>query len=92
MIHYLLENNLDGTYNAVSSTPITQEQLNSFIAKYFNTSFIIPTLPTFLFKTILGERSALILDSQKVSNEKILTSGFSFQFDDIPSALEDIYR
>lgn len=92
MIYFLMENDLGGVYNAVSPSPITQETLNSAIAKQQNSSFIIPTIPQILFKLGLGERSALILDSQKVSSKKISEKGFVFDFIDIHSALRNIYK
>ena len=92
MIYFLLHKKLGGIFNAVSSQPITQQKLNTSLADHFNKSFIVPKIPEFLFKTVLGERSALILDSQKVSSEKISNKGFVFDFLDIHSALINIYK
>jgi NAD dependent epimerase/dehydratase family enzyme len=42
-------------------------------------------------KMVLGERSILILGSQKVSADLILSKGFVFQFSFLPQALKDVF-
>ena len=53
---------------------------------------ILPAVPGFLLKLVLGEMATLALMSQKVSNTKILATGFKFQHEDINAALEDILK
>ena len=40
----------------------------------------------------LGEMATLALMSQKVSDEKIVAGGFSYQYPTLQSALEQLYR
>lgn len=91
MIHFILQENLEGVFNAVSSHPVTQQQLNITLANHFNKSFILTKLPEWLFKVALSERSALILDSQNVSNSKIISNSFLFKYDKIKNAIESLY-
>lgn len=91
MLH-IVENQLEGVYNGVASDPITQFEFNNELALVLKKKFWIPQIPTLLFKIGLGERSQLLLDSQYVMNQKILDSGYTFQFTNVQAALKDIYK
>src|SRR5690606_34659467 len=91
MLH-IVENQLEGVYNGVASDPITQFEFNNELALVLKKKFWIPQIPTLLFKIGLGERSQLLLDSQYVMNQKILDSGYTFQFTNVHAALKDIYK
>lgn len=91
MLH-IVENQLEGVYNGVASEPITQFEFNNELALVLKKKFWIPQIPTLLFKIGLGERSQLLLDSQYVMNQKILDSGYTFQFTNVQAALKDIYK
>ncbi|MBK7889142.1 MAG: TIGR01777 family protein [Bacteroidetes bacterium] len=90
-IHALKENQLQSVYNAVAPTPVTHQTfmhtLRKTIAPY---SLTLPT-PAFLLKLFLGEKSAIVLDSARVSADKILHTGFQFKFRDLSAALKNIY-
>lgn len=92
IFYFVLKNNLSGTFNAVSSNPVTNTELTRAIAKTIQKPFFMPNVPGFVLKLILGEMSYLLLSSQKVSNEKIISNGFLFQFDDLDKALEDCLK
>jgi len=91
MLH-IVENQLEGIYNGVSSEPVTQFEFNNELALVLKKKFWIPQIPSLLFKIGLGERSQLLLDSQYVMNQKILDSGYTFQFTNVQAALKDIYK
>ena len=84
-------NNWKGLFNAVSPNPITQLELIKEIGKALNRPVFLPNIPSFILKFFLGERSILVLGSQKISAQLILKKGFSFQFLSLDSALREIY-
>lgn len=88
-------NNWNGIYNAVSSEPVTNKDFTQKICKILNQK-MKPAVPAIVLKTALGEMAQIILTSQKVSNQKIIsqksTLGFQFKYPDIDSALLDITR
>jgi hypothetical protein len=53
----------------------------------YGKAFITLPVPAFVLKIMMGERSIEVLKSTKVSAEKILASGFKFNYPDIESAL-----
>ena len=85
-------NNWKGLFNAVSPNPVTQLELIKEIGKALNRPVFLPNIPSFILKFFLGERSILVLGSQKISAKLILKKGFSFQFSSLDSALRDIYN
>ena len=84
-------NNWKGLFNAVSPNPVTQLELIKEIGKALNRPVFLPNIPSFILKFFLGDRSILVLGSQKISAKLILKKGFSFQFLSLDSALREIY-
>ena len=87
---FVLEKNKSGVYNAVAPNPITNLKLTKCIAKTLKKPLFLPAVPAFMLKLILGEMSALVLESQKVSSQKISSEGFHFNFPQIENALAEI--
>lgn len=92
MFVYVLEENKEGIYNAVAPNPVTNIDLTKAVAKVLKKPMFLPAVPAFMLKLILGEMSALVLESQKVSSEKITNEGFVFTFPKIEEALESILK
>lgn len=87
---FIAKNSLTGIFNAVSPNPITNKNLTYLIAKSLNRKIIFPPIPKLLMKLILGDRHVLLFDSQKVSSNKLINSGFLFKFSDASEALKNL--
>ncbi len=92
MFAYAIETKeISGVYNAVASSPVTNEELTIALAKIQRgKSYKALHVPAFLLKIILGEMSVEVLKSATVSNSKILSTGFSFYYPTIEKALQDL--
>ncbi|WP_158973776.1 TIGR01777 family oxidoreductase [Cellulophaga sp. L1A9] len=88
---FAINNELNGVYNGVASNPVTNEKLVIKIASVLDKPLILPKIPASVLKLILGEMSALLLDSQRVSNKKILEEGFVFKYLNVCPALDSLY-
>lgn len=88
---FTLENNLSGVYNGVAPNPVTNKKMVKELAKVLEKPLFLPNIPQFVLKLILGEMSYLLFASQRVSSKKIEKEGFIFEFNNICSALENIY-
>lgn len=77
-----------GAINAVSPDPVQNAQFSRVLADELQRG-LVPAVPSFVLKTVLGEMSSLVLDSQKVFPEFLLRKKFSFKFADIRAALKD---
>jgi uncharacterized protein (TIGR01777 family) len=82
---------LNGTYNAITPSPVSNKQLTLALAKQRNGRWFIPIpVPAFVLKIVLGEMSIEVLKSATVSSEKILLTGFSFHYPSIQGALQQL--
>lgn len=86
----ILENGWEGKYNAVAPNPVTNKRLTRLIAKTLGKPLWLPNVPSFFLKLLLGEMSMLVLQGQLVSSKKLEEAGFSFQFFNLQSALDDL--
>ncbi|GGD98296.1 TIGR01777 family oxidoreductase [Planktosalinus lacus] len=87
---YVLENQLEGVFNAVAPNPVTNKELTHLVAKKLDKTIWLPNVPAFALKLILGEMATLVTSSQKVSSQKIEDKGYQFKFPDLESALNDL--
>lgn len=91
---WALEKRLDGTWNAVAPHPLTNAELMAKVRRSLGRPWC-PPAPAFLIKsvaTLLGKEGSVILGGQRVSAEKCVSAGFTFQFPDVDSALDNLLR
>ena len=93
LFQYVITNNqLSGTFNAVSPQHITNIELTRGIAKVLKRFIILPNVPKFIIKVLFGEKSSILLNGSRISSEKIVNAGFKFEYPDINEALSNILR
>jgi uncharacterized protein (TIGR01777 family) len=80
--------NINGTFNAVTPNPVSNKQLMYVLATQKNKYFLPLHIPAFILKLMLGEMSIELLKSVNVSAKKILSTGFEFLYPTIESALK----
>lgn len=81
---------MQGAYNAVSSEHINNQLFSKYIAQIIEKPFFLPNVPAFAIKFALGERAQIALEGNKVSNAKLLQTGFKFLYHSAREALEEI--
>jgi uncharacterized protein len=82
---------LVGPVNGASPNPVQNSEFTRVLGGALKKPTLL-TVPTFLVSTLLPEQSSLVLDSQRVIPEKLLTSGFQFQFPSLNEALQDLIK
>ena len=87
---YILKNKLSGIYNGVAPNPVTNKELTEAVADQLNKPLILPKVPKFALKLMLGNMVAVVLESQKVSASKIKKNGYDFKYKKIDEALNDL--
>lgn len=91
MFVWALENeNSVGAYNAVAPSPVSNSEMTQQIAKVLKKPLILPNVPSFAMKLMLGEMASIVLAGSKVSSQKIEAAGFEFQFADLEKTLKDL--
>ena len=87
---YLMTAQGRGVYNGVAPNPVTHDTMTHAIAVQCRRKIILPKAPGCVLKVILGERSALVLESQCVAPQRLLNDKFKFAFSTLDEALEDL--
>lgn len=87
---HLLQSPSSGVFNIASPHPQTNEAFGKIFNHSFGRGFWVPSVPSFVLKTILGDRSTLMLDGRALSVQRLLESGFTFKFEQLNDALRDI--
>lgn len=93
MYLYALENsNLEGAYNAAAPEPVRNTEFSKTLAKVLQKAYWAPNVPAFVLKLIFGEMSSVVLGSTRVSADKILNTGFKFNFNNLEKALINLTK
>ncbi|SHH34159.1 TIGR01777 family oxidoreductase [Winogradskyella jejuensis] len=87
---YAVKEGLTGVYNAVAPNSVTNAELTKLSAKVLKRPLILPNIPKFAMKLVLGEMHIILFESQRVSSQKIEQEGFQFKYANLCPALEDL--
>jgi len=80
-----------GPYNAAAPYPVTNKLLTAIIAKKLNRPVWPINVPKFALKSLLGEMSILPLMSNNTLSQKLLDTGYQFEYVNLEQALDSIY-
>ncbi|MFA6676556.1 MAG: TIGR01777 family oxidoreductase [Bacteroidales bacterium] len=91
MFKFMIENeNINGIFNAVAPEHITNIELVQNIAKILHKKIWLPHIPSFIIKSLFGERAVILLEGSRISSDLIINKGFSFKYDNLEKALFNI--
>lgn len=92
MFVWAIENQqIEGVFNAVAPNPVRGIELVKATAKAMRQPAVFVPAPAFTLQIALGEMSAVVLNSNHISAEKILRTGFEFRYPELEGALEAIF-
>ncbi len=83
--------NLHGAYNAVAPHPVSNYEISKQIARALHKPFFMPNVPAFALRLVYGEMAAMILSSQNISSQKITDAGFTFHFNEVEQAINQLF-
>lgn len=87
MLFAIRQENMQGVYNAVTTTPVTNSRLVTAIAKSRKKFYIKIPVPRFALKMITGQFAEEITRSATVSGNKLANAGFLFNYTKIEDAV-----
>jgi NAD dependent epimerase/dehydratase family enzyme len=82
---------MHGAYNAVCDW-VTNEAITKSIAKVLHRPLLLPPVPGFIMKLIVGEMAVIVVNGSKVLSEKIRKTGFAFQYPELSEALRNLLQ
>lgn len=87
ILHIIGNDSIQGAVNAVAPNSVTNYELTKTLGKVLRRPTIFP-LPAFVARFMLGEMAdELLLSSTKVSPDKLISTGYSFLYPELESAL-----
>ncbi|AKD03344.1 TIGR01777 family oxidoreductase [Pontibacter korlensis] len=91
-IRAIEDTHFEGVYNAVAPHPVTNKEFTKELAEAMKKPLVLPKVPAFAINLMMGEMSEVILASQRVSANKVLQTGFTFEYNYLEDALESFYE
>lgn len=90
LIDFLVQHNdASGPYNACAPEPVRNRAFAKCLGRALHRPAFMP-MPALLLKAGLGELSTLLLGGQRARPVRLLAAGFTFRFNDLQSALDDL--
>lgn len=91
IIKAIKDQSMVGAYNAVAPSPVTNGEMTRALAASLRRPLWLPSVPGIILRLVLGEMADIALEGNRVSCERILSSGYRYRFPNITSALKEIY-
>lgn len=91
-IQAIEEPQFQGVYNAVAPNPVTNEEFTRLLAHVMHRPLTGLKVPAVGLKLMLGEMSEVVLEGQRVSANKVMQTGFTFEYQNPQKALESFYQ
>ena len=88
--HIICHKQWHGIYNAVSHEPVTNQVFAKQLSTLLKKPIIFSKIHQSILKLAMGERTSLLLDSTRVSNQKTVLEGFIFRFPYLLDTLRNI--
>jgi uncharacterized protein (TIGR01777 family) len=87
--HLAQQTDLAGTFNLCAPNPIRNKEMSAMIGTTMGRPSKVAA-PALALKLAMGELADVLLASQRAVPERLLASGFDFQFPRLKGALEDL--
>ena len=79
-----------GVYNAAAPEQVNNKEFMRALCKVKKRLFIPIGVPASLLRLALGNMANIVLEGSRVSSDKLLATGFKFQFTELKEALKDL--
>lgn len=80
-----------GVFNLATPNPVTNKQFSKILGSVMGRPSLIPA-PAFALKLALGEISSIVLEGREINVQKLLNTGFEFEYPTLRPALEALLK
>lgn len=84
------DESMEGAYNAVSPNPSSNAEVVKEIGRVLKKPIWLPNVPEFLLKLVLGEMADLVIKGARISADKVIHSGYQFEYPNLRPALSHL--
>jgi len=88
-LHTIDNENITGAVNAASPGIVNNKKFSKTLGQVLHKPVLFP-VPKIALRIVSGELGKYITDSQRISVEKIINSGYKFKFEKLKEAFKDI--
>lgn len=88
---WIVEQRLSGAINLTAPQPVSQDAFNRALADALHRPYLL-RMPAGPLRWTLGDLSTLLLDGQYVLPQRLLDSGFSFNYPSLEMALAQLFN
>lgn len=78
---------IEGAVNCTAPNPVRNSELTKTMREVLRRPTIVPPVPGFMLRIMLGEFGDVLLKGQRVSPKILVDAGFTFQFPELREAL-----
>ena len=78
---------IEGAVNCTAPNPVRNSELTKTMREVLRRPTIVPPVPGFMLRVMLGEFGDVLLKGQRVSPKILVDAGFTFQFPELREAL-----
>jgi uncharacterized protein (TIGR01777 family) len=86
-----LTSDRSGVFNGVAPNPVTNKEFTKLVAKQLHRPLILPNVPGFALKILLGEMSSIVLGGNKVMPVAFQKEEFKFEYNRLEDALSNLF-
>ncbi len=91
MYIHVLEHQISGPFNAVAPEYVTNNEFTRKLAAALKVPLWLPNIPGWVMSLLLGKMSMILLKGDRASSQKIMDTGFRFQFSELDKALLNLF-
>ena len=89
-LYLMKQKDIAGPVNCSAPNPVRNGEMSKILADVLRKPRVMPAVPGFLIKTLLGEFGGVLLEGQRVVPKKLHDLGFRFKYREIEDALRDL--
>ncbi len=91
IIAFLLDHpHISGPVNCVAPNPVRNKELTEILAEVLHRPLIMPSVPGFILRTVLGEFGDVLLKGQRAIPKVLQEAGFRFRYPTFREAMNDL--
>lgn len=90
VLHALNEKKMSGAYNCTAPGIATNSMFTKKMALAVNRYVVIPFVPGFILRIVLGEFGYFLTKGQRAVPDKIIGAGYRFRFPELDEALRNL--
>jgi uncharacterized protein (TIGR01777 family) len=81
---------ISGPVNCVAPNPVRNKEMTEILAEVLHRPLIMPSVPGFVVKTVMGDFGDVILKGQRVIPRVLQEAGFRFRYPTFREAMNDL--